>query len=145
MSFNEMDILLFQRFFSLKTDSKLVLDMIQINFNKKIDNANDNKVINTKFDLAYIIQNYLLYQIKGKVLLNKKFSISIDNEAYSKLINSYDNFYNDLLNKNAFNKTPYCYFLNNQNDNNKTLNSAISSKKSSNILNDKNKVEFFYM
>ena len=143
MSFNEMDILLFQRFFSLKTDSKLVLDMIQINFNKKIDNANDNKIINNKFDLAYIIQNYLLYQIKGKVLLNKKFSISIDNEAYSKLINSYDTFYNDLLNKNAFNKTPYCYFLNNQNDNNKTLNSAISSKKSSNILTDKNKVEFF--
>ena len=67
MSFNEMDILLFQRFFSGKTDSKFALDMIQIHFNKNISNLNDKKVIDVKFNLEYIIKNYLQYQINQKI------------------------------------------------------------------------------
>ena len=132
MSFNEMDILLFQRFFSSKTNSKSILDMIQINFNKKIDKANENRVLNTKYDLPYIVQNYLLYQINGKFILNQKYSISIDNETYSNLVNSYDTLYNDLLTKNSFNKSPYSYFLSKDNATN-----------NNNILIDKNKSEFF--
>ena len=75
MSFNEMDILLFQRFFSSKTDSNSILEMIQINFNKKVEQANENKIKSIKYDLSYIVQNYILYQTKGKIVLNKKYSI----------------------------------------------------------------------
>ena len=132
MSFNEMDILLFQRFFSSKTDSNSILEMIQINFNKKVDQANENKIKSIKYDLSYIVQNYLLYQTKGKIVLNKKYSISIDNESYSKLLNSYEILYNDLLNKNSFNKNPYNYFL-----------SDTKNIKNNILLKDKNKTEYF--
>ena len=132
MSFNEMDILLFQRFFSSKTDSNSILEMIQINFNKKVDQANENKIQSIKYDLSYIVQNYILYQTKGKIVLNKKYSISIDNEVYSKLLNSYEILYNDLLNKNSFNKSPYNYFLSDNND-----------IKNNILLKDKNKTEYF--
>ena len=134
MSFNEMDILLFQRFFSPKTDSKFVFDMIQINFNKNINKYNDKKVMNVKFNLEYIIKNYLQYQIKQKITLKKKHSISVDDENYSKLLDSYDIFYKDLLNKNAFNKIPYSYFLVNGNN----------LQNNNEIFKDKNKTEYFF-
>ena len=133
MSFNEMDILLFQRFFSSKTDSKYILDMIQINFNKKLDKSSEHKIINKKYDLSYIVQNYILYQTEGKIMLNKKFSISIEGDKYSKLCNLYDNLYTTLLNKNSFNKTPYNYFLSNEKN---KINKII-------ILADKNRTEYF--
>ena len=134
MSFNEMDILLFQRFFSPKTDSKFVFDMIQINFNKNINKCNDKKVMNIKFNLEYIIKNYLQYQIKQRITLKKKHSISVDDENYSKLLDSYDIFYKDLLNKNAFNKIPYSYFLVNGNN----------LQNNNEIFKDKNKTEYFF-
>ena len=134
MSFNEMDILLFQRFFSGKTDSKLVLDMIQINFNKNINKYNDKKVMNIKFNLEYIIKNYLQYQVKHKLILKKKHSISVDDENYSKLLDSYDIFYKDLLSKNTFNKIPYSYFL---------LDGDNLQNKNE-IFKDKNKTEYFF-
>ena len=132
MSFNEMDILLFQRFFSSKTDSKFILNMIQINFNKKVDKANEEKVKNTLYDLIHIIKNYLLYQTNRKLAINKKFSVSINNEIYSQLLVSYDSFYNDCLLKNVFNKSPYNYFLLNNTTNKETY-----------LLTDKNKTEYF--
>ena len=45
MSFNEIDIFLFEKFFSSKTDSKSLLNMIQMNFNEKLDKANEIKII----------------------------------------------------------------------------------------------------
>ena len=132
MSFNEMDIFLFQKYYSQKTDSKSILEMIQIHFNKKFDKANDNKIINKLYDLPFIIQNYLLYQVKGKINLNIKFSISIENEKYSNLINSYEKLYNDLQNKKVFNKSPFNLFLSNQEE-----------KIHFNVLKDKNKAEYF--
>ena len=81
MSFNEMDILLFQRFFSPKTDSKFVFDMIQINFNKNINKCNDKKVMNIKFNLEYIIKNYLQYQIKQKIRIYYQKLFTIPNKT----------------------------------------------------------------
>ena len=133
MSFNEIDLFLFQKFFSSKTNSKSILEMIQINFNKKVDKAKDSEIINKIYDFPFIIQNYLLYQIKGKINLNKKFSVSIEPEKYSNLINSFKLLYNELLNKKVFNKPPYNYFLSNQEE-----------KKNISIFNDKNKTEYFF-
>ena len=59
MSFGEVDIFLFQKFFSNKTDSKSILDLIQVHFNQKIDKANENKKINKLYDLHFIIMNCL--------------------------------------------------------------------------------------
>lgn len=133
MSFTEMDILLFQRFFSSKTDSKFILYMIQINFNKKVDKANENKVQNILYDLPYIIRNYLVYQTKHNLILNKKFRISVNNEIYNTLLASYDTLYNNLLSKNSFNKPPYNFFISDNNTNNNETN----------LLTDNNKTEYF--
>ena len=78
MSFNEIDIFLFEKFFSSKTDSKSLLNMIQMNFNEKLDKANEIKIINRLYDLPYIIINYLfaksicLLVIIILILLQKK-------------------------------------------------------------------------
>ena len=58
MSFNEIDLFLFEKFFSSKSDSKFILSMIQIHFNQKVDKAQETKILNRLYDLPYIIQNY---------------------------------------------------------------------------------------
>ena len=135
MSFNKVDIFLFEKFFSSKTDSKLFLKMIQMNFNEKIDKANENKIINRLYDLPHIILNYLYYQVKGKILLKEKFSITINNELYLDLLNSYTNLNNEINTKINFNKIPYNFFLEKEEKN----------IPNNNIFIDKNKTEFFFM
>ena len=129
MSFNKVDIFLFEKFFSSKIDPKTFLRMIQMNFNEKIDKANENKIINRLFDLPYIILKYLYYQIKGKILLKEKFSILINNELYIEISESYNNLISEINNKFNFNKIPYNYFI---------------AKEANNIFNVKNKSEFFF-
>ena len=129
MSFNNIDIFLFEKYFSSKTDSKLFLKMIQINFNNKIDKVNENKTINRLYDLPYIILNYLYYQIKRKILLKEKFSFLINNELYSDSLKSYNNLFSEINTKFNFNKIPYNYFL---------------VKEQKIIFDDKNKTEFFF-
>ena len=134
MSFNKIDIFLFEKFFSSKTDTKLFFKMIQMNFNEKTDKANENKIINRLYDLPHIILNYLYYQVEGKILLKEKFSISINNELYSDLLNSFTNLNNEINTKLNFNRFPYNFFLEKEEKN-------ISNN---NIFNDKNKTEFFF-
>ena len=136
MSFDEIDIFLFEKFFSLKSDSKTILKMIQICFNHKADKTNENKVINRLYDLPYIIQNYLYYQINRKILLKEKFSICVDNESYSKLVDSYNYLHNDIIKKFNFNKIPYNYFKSKTETNSAVINNILFS--------DKNKTEFFF-
>ena len=136
MSFDEIDIFLFEKFFSLKSDSKTILKMIQIHFNHKADKTNENKVINRLYDLPYIIQNYLYYQINRKILLKEKFSICVDNESYSKLVDSYNYLNNDIIKKFNFNKIPYNYFKSKTETNSAVINNILFS--------DKNRTEFFF-
>ena len=136
MSFNKVDIFLFEKFFSSKTDSKLFLKMIQMHFNEKIDKANENKIINRLYDLPHIILNYLYYQIEGKILLKEKFSNIIKNESYSDLLNSYTNLKNEINTKFNFNRIPYNYFLDKE-EKNLSINN-------NNIFSDKSKTEFFF-
>ena len=134
MSFNKVDIFLFEKFFSSKTDSKLFLKMIQMNFNEKIDKANENKIINRLYDLPHIILNYLYYQVEGKILLKEKFSISINDKLYSDILNSYTMLNNEINTKFNFNKIPYNFFLEKEEKN----------IPNNNIFIDKNKTEFFF-
>ena len=134
MSFNKVDIFLFEKFFSSKTDSKLFLKMIQMNFNEKIDKANENKIINRLYDLPHIILNYLYYQVEGKILLKEKFSITINNELYLDLLISYTNLNNEINTKINFNKIPYNFFSEKEEKN----------IPNNNIFIDKNKTEFFF-
>ena len=120
MSFNEIDLFLFEKFFSSKSDSKFILSMIQIHFNQKVDKAQETKILNRLYDLPYIIQNYLFYQLNEKIELKRKYSIVIDGELYSKLLASYNDLINKLLTKFNFNKVPYNYFS--LNSENATLN-----------------------
>ena len=135
MSFNEIDLFLFEKFFSSKSDSKFILSMIQIHFNQKVDKAQETKILNRLYDLPYIIQNYLFYQLNEKIELKRKYSIVIDGELYSKLLASYNDLINKLLTKFNFNKVPYNYF---------SLNSENATSNINNIYQDKNKVEFFF-
>ena len=134
MSFNEVDIFLFEKYFSSKTDSKPILDMIQINFNLKVNKVNENKINNKLYDLPYIIQNYLYYQISGKFLLKEKFSIPLDNESYSKKFNSFNNLIEKIIPKLNFDKIPFKYFKSNKEEN----------SQNDTIFKDKNKTEFFF-
>ena len=135
MSFSEIDIFLFEKFFSSKTDSKIFLNMIQMNFNEKFDKANEIKIINRLYDLSYIIMNYLYYQIKGRMLLKEKFSVVISDESYSQLVNSYNNLIKEIKSKFNFDKIPYKYFIEEDDKNKSNLN---------NIFNNKNRTEFFF-
>ena len=135
MSFNEIDIFLFEKFFSSKTDSKSLLNMIQMNFNEKLDKANEIKIINRLYDLPYIIINYLYYQVNRKILIKEKFSFLIANELYSELLNSYNNLIKDIKSKFNFDKIPYKYFIEEDDKNKSNLN---------NIFNNKNRTEFFF-
>ena len=130
MSFNEMDVLLFQRFFSEKSNSQQVLEMIQINFNKKIIETNTNNPKNNTvlYDLFHIITNCLNFEIQNKFALKNKFSTTINLEIYNKSLLSFENLKNDLVNKNIFSNTPYSYFITN---------------KKCPIFNDPKKTEFF--
>ena len=134
MSFNKVDIFLFEKFFSSKTDTKLFLKMIQMNFNEKIDKANENKIINRLYDLPHIILNYLYYQVEGKILLKEKFSISINDKLYSDILNSYTMLNNEINIKFNFNKIPYNFFSEKE----------AKNIPNNNIFNDKNKTEFFF-
>ena len=134
MSFNKIDIVLFEQFFSSKIDTKSILDMIQIHFNEKLDKAYENKIMNRLYDLPYIIINSLNYQIKRKIVLKEKFSILIDNDLYSNLVNSYNNLNRDIISKYNFNKIPYNYFISKEGKN----------EDDNNIFNNKNKTEFFF-
>ena len=135
MSFSEIDIFLFEKFFSSKTDSKIFLNMIQMNFNGKFDKANEIKIINRLYDLSYIIMNYLYYQIKGRMLLKEKFSVVISDESYSQLVNSYNNLIKEIKSKFNFDKIPYKYFIEENDKNISNLNK---------IFNNKNRTEFFF-
>jgi hypothetical protein len=134
MSFNEVDIFLFEKFFSSKTDSKTILGLIQIYFNLKINKANENKIDNRLYDFPYIIQNYLYYQISEKFLFKEKFSIPLDNETYSKKLISFNNLIEEIIPKLNYEKIPFKYFKSNKEDNSPNLA----------IFNDKNKTEFFF-
>ena len=131
MSFSEVDIFLFEKYFSNKTDSKSILGLLQLNFNQKINKENESKINNRLYDLHFIIQNYLYYQIKGKILLKEKFSISVENELYSQLVNSYNNLKNEIIPKLNLDKIPYNYFQTKEENNSK-------------LFQDKNRTEFFF-
>ena len=131
MSFSKVDIFLFQKFFSNKSDSKSILNLIQLHFNQKINKANESKINNRLYDLHFIIMNYLYYQVKEKIFLKEKFSISINNETYTQLLNSYNNLINETIQKLDLNKIPFNYY-------------DSSDEKNSKIFQDKNKTEFFF-
>ena len=139
MSFNEIDIFLFEKYFSSKTDSKSLLNMIQMNFNEKLDKANEIKIINRLYDLPYIIINYLYYQVNRKILIKEKFSFLIANELYSELLNSYNNLIKDIKSKFNFDKIPYKYFIEEDDKNKSNLNTVIGAL----IGEDNSKLEVF--